>query len=450
MARFTWIMVVGVLCWLGSPTLNAFWQDRQSVSSGAGQKEESRAPNPPTQGPGTAASQGAESLAEILGRGAAKLEPSELAGTGPGIKLAVLGLKQAYVLAQIRARHPEGIPGVVRGSSIDPTAMDEEARRVDAGSFDRFRRDLLSGEFRDPAPSFFAALRHRQAIDSARAQLTLTKELRVLFDELLRGGASGVSQLQLEVIDRHLLLSEQYFDSEMASYRSTVDDLKGSLGLPPGLLMVVDEQILQPFFKIFSDIDSWQHNPRRQLATLNKLHHRLPRLDDVVIGGRSVAQVANGRVFEAEFLLACAEEAAKYRGTPKDEAAARDKRDALELRIRKLARELISTHRNYELQRRSLEVATREVDQRFEQIVSPPPGGPAVLAQAANVSLQTAGVLQTQSRMYRGRAELVAQWLQFREQSLQLYRELGVTRYENWEAFYSSFLPIAGEDQATP
>jgi len=38
----------------------------------------------------------------------------------------------------------------------------------------------------------------------------------------------------------------------------------------------------------------------------------------------------------------------------------------------------------------------------------------------------------------------VALWLQFKERGLALYRELGTMPYDNWEAFYRSFLPEAG------
>ena len=67
-----------------------------------------------------------------------------------------------------------------------------------------------------------------------------------------------------------------------------------------------------------------------------------------------------------------------------------------------------------------------------------------------NASLQTVGVLQAQNRLYRGRADLVSQWLLFKEQSLELYRELGIMPYDNWEAFYHSFLPEGGGDRVAP
>ena len=194
-------------------------------------------------------------------------------------------------------------------------------------------------------------------MDSARDQVTLSQNLRLLFDQLIRGEASGVSQLQLEQVDHYLLLSRQNLDIELSSYRSAVDDLKVSLGLSPSAPIVLDEHMLRPFIKAFSSIDAWQRNPRRSLETLSALHNMLPRLDELKVGGRSVAQVADGTIPEAAFLRACIEAAGQQRMILKDEQAARDDRNAVELRIRKLARSLILTHRNYEVQRRGLELA---------------------------------------------------------------------------------------------
>jgi hypothetical protein len=109
--------------------------------------------------------------------------------------------------------------------------------------------------------------------------------------------------------------------------------------------------------------------------------------------------------------------------------------------IRKMARGLILTHKNYEVQRSGLELALREVTQRFDQLINTHSGANSALAQAVNATFQTLGLLQAQNRLYRGRADLVSQWLQFKEQSLDLYRELGILPYDNWEGFYRSFLP---------
>ena len=446
MRRFAFVAVVELTGLIGLPMVRALSQERPPGAAAAAQQEvPPLPPAPPVPVPGGGVPAGSELLSVILGRRAALLEPAELAGVAPGTKPAVLTLEQAYLLTLIRARNAANPSAAVPANFLDPTALDEEARLAGARDFDRFRQDFLADRFRDPAPAYFAALKHRQAIDSARDRFNLTKNVRQLFDELIRGEASGVSQLHLDLLDHHLLLSQQDLEVAMCSYRSAVDELKVLLGRPPGAAVVLDEHILEPFRKAFRTIDAWQHNQRRQLGTLGKLRNRLPQLNEVTIGGRSVAQVADGKIAEAEFLRACTEAADKKRGIRKDGPAARDDRDALDLRIRNLARGLVLTHRNYEFQRRGLELAVREVDQRFEQMVGLPAGGPAALGQAPNVSLQTTGVLEAQRRLYRGQAELVERWLQFKEQSLELYRELGTLPYDHWETFQRSFVPASGE-----
>jgi hypothetical protein len=454
MRRLMLIAVVEAIGLIALPTVCAFSQEPRPGAPAPAQNEiapgQRGAQVPAPGAPGASDARGVELLAALLGSGAANIEPAELAGMAAGGKLAVLTLEQAYSLTLIRARNPAGLREVRRANLFDPMALEDEAKRAGVLDFDRFRREFLSTEFRDPAHGFLAALKHRQAVDSARDQVTLTHNMLTLFGEIIRGEASGVSQSQIAQVDHHLLLSRQGRDLEMSSYRSAVDELKVSLGLPPSVPIVLDERILQPFVKAFSSIDAWQRDPRQQLGLLAALHHRLPPLNDLTIGGRSVAQVASGTIPEAEFLRACIEAASKERTILKDEQAADDQRDARELRIRKMARGLILTHKNYEVQRSGLELALRDVTQRFDQLIYGPPVATSALAQSVNATFQSVGVLQAQNRLYRGRADLVSQWLQFKEQSLELYRELGILPYDNWEAFYRSFLPESGADRTAP
>jgi hypothetical protein len=454
MVRFTLTAVMGGMGLVALPAVCLYTQEPQPVAPAPAQ--EKNAPGQlPAQGPYlpvpvAGVVRGVDLVGLILWRGATELEPAELAGVAAGSKPAVLGLEQAYSLTLVRARNPAGLLAVGRTNLFDPAALDEEAKRAGVPDFDRFRGEFVSSVFRDPAPGFLTALKHRQAIDSARDQLALTENIRRLFDELIRGEASGVSQLQLEQVDLYLLQSRQNLDLELTSYRTAVDELKLLVGLPPSVPIVLDERILQPFVKAFRSIDVWQRNPRRQLGMLGALHNRLPRLPELKIGGRSLAHVAQGTIPEVEFLLACTEAATKRRMNLKDEQAARGERDSLELRIRKLARGLILCYRRYEVERKRVELEVREVDQTFEQLINPPAGGTSALAQAANAALHTSGVLQAQSRLYRGRSELVSEWLRFQEQSLELYRELGALPYDNWAAFHRSFLPDGGGDGGAP
>jgi hypothetical protein len=424
MMRFLSILALSALSWAASSAVSA------------------------CQVPGAKVPQGDELRAEILGTPVAKLEPAELAGTASGTKPAVLALEQAYSLALIRARSPGASIGLSPGDRFDSKVLDEQARRAGAGDFDRFRGEFLSSGFRDPASGFFAALKYRHAVDSARDQVALAESTRRIFDKLLQSQTSGVSQLQIDQVDHYLLLARQNLAIDLVRYRSAVDQLKVSLGLPVSTPIVLDERILDPFRSTFAAIDRWQRNPNRQLNELPAIYNGLPRLEDLKIGGGSLVEAARETLPEQAFLDTCVELAGKHRAVLKDDHAAARGRNALELRIREQARGLILLHKNYETARRGQELSLREADQWFEQLIAPPLGGGSPLARSINVSVQITRVLEAQSRLYRGRSDFESQWLEFKEKSLAFYRELGIMPYDTWESFYRSFQPTAGRPQA--
>jgi hypothetical protein len=134
MSRFTFVVVVGFAGLFATPVRNVVSQEPPPPPPQAApaQKDVAPAQEPVPQVPGAAVREGAELLEVILGRGPAKLEPAELAGLAPGSKPAVLTLEQAYSLTLIRTRSPAGMAAVARMNLVDPTALDEEARRVGA------------------------------------------------------------------------------------------------------------------------------------------------------------------------------------------------------------------------------------------------------------------------------------------------------------------------------
>ncbi len=202
--------------------------------------------------------------------------------------------------------------------------------------------------------------------------------------------------------------------------------------------------MLDAFRTTFATIDGWQRNPSRQLNELAAIHNRLPRLEDLKIGGRSLVEATRETLPEEPFLATCVELARKHRPVLKDDHGAADDRNAWELQIRQMFRGLLLVHKNYETARKGQELALRYADQWFEQLVAPPLGGNSQLTRSMNVSLQIPRVLNAQIKLFGGREKLVSHWLEFKEKSLSLYRELGLMPYENWEAFYRSFQPGPG------
>jgi hypothetical protein len=445
MVRFFSILVFGVTGWTALTPASAWSQPPRPATPSPSQiLDREIIQVPPHPAPGAAVPAQAESLADLLGPAIPKLESAELAGMAAGTKPAVLTLEQAYSLTLIRARIPAARPPIGPVDTFDPKALDEQARRSGAGDYVRFRREFLTSGFRDPAPGFLTALRHLQAVDSTRQQVAFAESMARLYQELIQGEAAGLSRLQVDQCVDYVQRSRQELADALTGYRSAVDELKVSLGLPPGTPVVLDRRILDPFTTAFIAIDAWQRDSKRQLTQLAVMHDRLPRLEDLKIGGRSLLEVIQGTLSEEPFLLNCIAAARTHRPILGDDHFASDDRNALELRIRLSIRDLIRVHKNYELERRRLELALREVDQRFEQIVTPSAGGTHALAQSANAAVQTTGVIEAQTRLHRGRMRFVAMWLQFKERGLALYRELGTMPYDDWEAFHRSFLPEAG------
>ena len=398
--------------------------------------------------PGASVPQDEELLAEILKQPVAKLEPGELAGVAAETKPAVLTLEQAYSLTMIRARNP-GVPiRLGPGNRLDPNILDEQARTAGAGEFIRFRGEFLWSGFRDPAPGFFAALKHRYAVDSARDQVALAENMHRLFNQMIQSQKSGVSRLEIDQIEQILLLKRQNLAIELVSFRSAIDELKVSLGLPVSTPIVLDERMLEAFRTIFATIDGWQRNPSRQLNELAAIHNRLPQLEDLKIGGRSLVEATRKTLPEEPFLETCVGVARKNRPVLKDDHGAADDRNAWELRIRQMVRGLLLAHKNYETARKGQELSLRYADQWFEQLIAPPLGGNSQLTRSMNVSLQIPRVLDAQNKLFGGRERLVAQWLEYKEKSSSLYRELGLMPYENWEGFYRSFQPRAGGEDS--
>ena len=178
----------------------------------------------------------------IFGPAIAKLEPAELAGMAAGARPAVLTLEQAYSFTLIRTHTPGRPIGLSPAQTFDSNVLDEQARRAAALSFDRFRGEYFTSGFRDPAAGFFAALKHRRAVDSARAKVALAENMRRLFKQMIQSGEGGVSQLQIDQVEHYLLLSRQSLDIDLVGYRSAVDQIKVSLGLPASTPIVVDER----------------------------------------------------------------------------------------------------------------------------------------------------------------------------------------------------------------
>src|SRR5262249_10080944 len=112
--------------------------------------------------------------------------------------------------------------------------------------------------------------------------------------------------------------------------------------------------------------------------------------------------------------------------------------DFIKLTIRQDIRNLHQQYLNYEISKRNLVLTIRQKDQAFEQILAPPAGA-AGAAQVANAATQTTNLINFQNRLLALQVALGMAWQQYELQRLQLYRDLGIMPYDEWEAFHELF-----------
>ncbi len=112
--------------------------------------------------------------------------------------------------------------------------------------------------------------------------------------------------------------------------------------------------------------------------------------------------------------------------------------DAIKLNIRVYFRYLQFYYQQYKLAERNLLYAIRLKDQAFEQIIAPPQGN---AGGNANPALQTTNLIGFQNSVLQNQNVLVATWYNYQLYRLQIYRDLGILPYDEWEAFDEIFPP---------
>jgi hypothetical protein len=151
-----------------------------------------------------------------------------------------------------------------------------------------------SGGNIDPVVGFLPVLVDVAQIEIDRKNVATLEQIVNLYEQLIQGEASGLSQLQVDQSAANLLTARQSLVSDLLSYRRDVDQLKVQLGLPPDVPLVPDLGLIQPFRDVFQAIDKWQLNADRVLDELPKIVDQIPDLEDVVIDGRSLLGIYRG------------------------------------------------------------------------------------------------------------------------------------------------------------
>jgi hypothetical protein len=234
-----------------------------------------------------AAGPASEGLVQSDGR---DLDEAEAAGLAAAAKPARLTWERIYMLAA--TRYGTG-GGALSRNVLDPEALAASARVQGVGDFAGFRRAFLdpAGTFPDPSGRTFELLGRFEAAVEARGRVKECEQLAEVV-RLLSGGSS--SQARRDYTDELLGQARQKLSDELTRYRDVLDTLKVELGLAPQAPVALDPTPLAPFHEAFDAAESWQRQLRRNPADLPRFAERLPVLDDVVIGGRSLLAMSRG------------------------------------------------------------------------------------------------------------------------------------------------------------
>ncbi len=364
----------------------------------------------------------------------------EIAGLPVGSRPELLTWERVYTLALVRGR-----AGSLRNTDVlDPQVLAGLVAQHRVADFGRFRQDFLAAgpgateAFRDPSAIYFELLRRLQVVGNASYDVALREICLGLYQELLQGESSGLSDLETDLVDASLTSARQRLANAIAQYRDGLDEFKVAIGLPPRALLIPDPLAITPFRAASDRAHNWHRGPNRTLGVLPKFSAQLPALGEVTLDGQPILGTIEANPGRLEEVLATATRVAatnRKSGEKGEPAPGTDSQ--LELRTRRHIRHLAQTRQAYEVEKRRFELATRLIDRLLTQFAAPPAGGTNALAQASGARIQTQSLLEQFTQIQRAQDQLIGLWSAFKAERLSLYHELGVFPYDDWKSFYA-------------
>ena len=163
----------------------------------------------------------------------------------------------------------------------------------------------------DPGIGFLNLVEDIQIVENNRKNLAVFERIAEVYKELINGESSGLSTLQLDQILQNGQSARSSLISSRTQYRNDLDQYKIQLGMPPDTPMVPDRSRTAGFKRVFEAIDEWATSEDRLLSDLDVITARLPKLENIVVDGRSFQDVfSDGDDSELENLLLIAERTA--------------------------------------------------------------------------------------------------------------------------------------------
>jgi hypothetical protein len=197
-----------------------------------------------------------------------------------------------------------------RAVTLEPLTLAERSLLYQVRAFTKFRQEFLvvtltggtvqnfgqgfnlagftTGGNIDPTIGFIPAAFNVVTVEIDRRNVAFYENLVKLYQELIQGEASGLSQLQVDQVMSSLISARQTLFNDKITYRNGLDQFKMQMGLPPDVAIILDQSFLgEPFYRVFDEVDNWQKDPDRVLTQLPGIIGKIPELQDIDIDGRS-------------------------------------------------------------------------------------------------------------------------------------------------------------------
>jgi hypothetical protein len=140
----------------------------------------------------------------------------------------------------------------------------------------------------DPTIGFIPLAENVAEVMVDLRNLAFFEQLAALYEQLIEGESSGLSQLQVDQVKSRVLTSRQTLITDIITLRNTNDSFKQQIGLPPDTPMVPDVRLFQPYLDVFAEIDEWQRSKNRKMEDVPKIVDKIPQLKDIVLDGHSL------------------------------------------------------------------------------------------------------------------------------------------------------------------
>ena len=140
----------------------------------------------------------------------------------------------------------------------------------------------------DPTIGFIPLAQNVAEVMVDLRNLAFFEQLAALYEELIEGESSGLSQLQVDQVKSRVLTSRQTLIADIITLRNTNDSFKQQIGLPPDTPVVPDVSLFSPTWMCSRRstsgsavrIGRWRMFPRSST--------RFPQLKDIVLDGHSL------------------------------------------------------------------------------------------------------------------------------------------------------------------